>query len=266
MTATFRIALILALVGIQHALAQSSSIKGTVLDVANGAAIRGANIAIQGTIFGTMTDNNGSFFISAAVTPPFNVEISAAGYQTQRLSVASTAPLNVQLKRVGTAAAANKAPSEGTSIAQEYALKQAYLEKAIFYATWATPQPTENPFVIEIFNANPFDESLLKWEEKTFKGRKVTIRFVGSLDSLGTPDVLFLSENLLKRDALLDEVMAKMAGKPTLTVGDGEKFYNKGAVMSLFFVNESLRFSLNPSATKAANITFDKAFESLSFR
>jgi outer membrane receptor protein involved in Fe transport len=65
-----------------------NSIKGVVTDD-NNQPIPGANINIEGSKEGTVTDYDGSFVLVTAQTPPFSIDVTALGYSSSKVSVAS---------------------------------------------------------------------------------------------------------------------------------------------------------------------------------
>ncbi|MGB0177161.1 MAG: carboxypeptidase-like regulatory domain-containing protein, partial [Owenweeksia sp.] len=78
----------------------AQSLRGSVLDGANGEPIIGANVIIKGTTLGTTTDIDGNFTLEVrnTVKPPFVVEVSFIGYQRVELEVSSLAtPVSVKL-------------------------------------------------------------------------------------------------------------------------------------------------------------------------
>ncbi|MFT5103164.1 MAG: iron complex outermembrane receptor protein [Candidatus Latescibacterota bacterium] len=63
-------------------LFSQTSISGTVVDQ-ESEPILGANIIVLGTSTGTATDYEGNFTLASDLTPPFSVEISSIGFQSQ---------------------------------------------------------------------------------------------------------------------------------------------------------------------------------------
>ena len=73
-----------------------NSIKGVVTD-GNNQPIPGANIRVAGTKEGTISDYDGSFVLITKETPPFSIEVTAVGYSSSSLNVASVSQ-KVQVK------------------------------------------------------------------------------------------------------------------------------------------------------------------------
>lgn len=64
-----------------------TTITGTVKDVSLGEPIPGANIKVSRKAVGTSTDFDGKFTMTVTDTPPFTIEISSLGYQTQTVEI-----------------------------------------------------------------------------------------------------------------------------------------------------------------------------------
>lgn len=80
------------------AFAQTNTVQisGTVTDFDSGETIIGANVIEKGSTNGTITDNDGQFFIK--ISRGKELEISCIGYVTQTITVSNASTLNVQLR------------------------------------------------------------------------------------------------------------------------------------------------------------------------
>lgn len=85
--------LFLAIMGLQYSYAQQT-VTGTVTDE-NNQGVPGANIVVQGTTNGVVTDFDGNFSISAATEDVLS--ISYIGYATQNITIGNQTNINVQL-------------------------------------------------------------------------------------------------------------------------------------------------------------------------
>lgn len=65
-----------------------TTIKGKVTDD-SGQPLPGANIIIVGTSTGTMTDFDGNYTLNASQAPPFTLQVSSVGFETQTKEVTS---------------------------------------------------------------------------------------------------------------------------------------------------------------------------------
>jgi len=63
-----------------------TTVTGKIVDN-NNSPVLGANIVVPELSEGTVSDLNGDFSLSISKTPPFNLEISSVGYETQIVSV-----------------------------------------------------------------------------------------------------------------------------------------------------------------------------------
>ncbi|MDL2305830.1 TonB-dependent receptor [Bacteroides sp. OttesenSCG-928-D19] len=84
------------LVGASAAFAQDKSITGVVLDSYNEPVI-GANVTVDGTANGTITNLDGKFSLSN-VSVNANLKVSYIGYETQTIRVGSTTNFTIILK------------------------------------------------------------------------------------------------------------------------------------------------------------------------
>jgi len=79
------------------ALSQSSyTITGTVRHASSKERVPAVSVVIKGTVAGTFTDDHGNFRLTTTKQPPFTLIFSSIGYETQEVSVNSTAsPVDV---------------------------------------------------------------------------------------------------------------------------------------------------------------------------
>jgi iron complex outermembrane recepter protein len=69
--------------------AQTTILKGTVLDAQTREPLAGANITIKGKLTGTITDGQGNFRLNTSVKFPVELIISSLGFQKQEIQVIS---------------------------------------------------------------------------------------------------------------------------------------------------------------------------------
>lgn len=75
-----------------------TTVKGLVADAANNDAIIGANVIIEGTTEGTVTDWDGTFEFTTDREVPFNVVISYIGYGDKIVAVADNKRLDIVIE------------------------------------------------------------------------------------------------------------------------------------------------------------------------
>ncbi len=74
------------LLGSSLMIAQTT-VTGTVNDASLGGPLPGADIKVSRKAVGTTTDFNGKFTLTVSEKPPFTIEISSLGYQTQKVEI-----------------------------------------------------------------------------------------------------------------------------------------------------------------------------------
>lgn len=94
----FSTLLIMPLILTLFHLQAQHTVTGKVIDANTKESIIGANILLEGTATGTITDVDGLFSLTATVPLPWNLEISYIGYAKQTISIEDTnIPLNIVL-------------------------------------------------------------------------------------------------------------------------------------------------------------------------
>lgn len=64
-----------------------TKIGGQVSDAATNERLAGVNIAVKGTVAGTVTNNKGTFSLTVSTPTPFTIQVSSVGYATQEIEV-----------------------------------------------------------------------------------------------------------------------------------------------------------------------------------
>jgi YfiR/HmsC-like len=142
-----------------------------------------------------------------------------------------------------------------TSTPSDYVVKAAFLYNFAKFVVWPDNNSSENDdfFEIGVLGDNPFDELLKKSAAgKSIKGKSVRIREVQTLDSIGTCQVLYISTSEKTR---YKEILARIADRPILTVGDSREFTKSGGIIAFFVKDNKVRFRINVSA--AAKVGLD---------
>jgi outer membrane receptor protein involved in Fe transport len=79
--------------------AQETTISGKVVNAQSKEPMIGVNVAIKGTVAGTITDASGSFRLNTRITPPFKLTVSFVGFQTQEIDITqSSDAINIELQ------------------------------------------------------------------------------------------------------------------------------------------------------------------------
>ena len=77
----------LFLLGFTISFAQTTTVSGTVTDD-SGQPLPGANVVVVGTSQGAVSDFDGKFSINLSTQPPFDLQVSSVGFETQTVTVA----------------------------------------------------------------------------------------------------------------------------------------------------------------------------------
>ena len=81
-----------------------TTITGTVKDAKTGETLLGVNIKVLGKAVGTTTGFDGNFTLTVSDTPPFIIEISTLGFQTEKIEITgNNQKIEVSLKENATA-------------------------------------------------------------------------------------------------------------------------------------------------------------------
>jgi len=93
--------MLVSLLFVMSMTAQNISVKGVVKDAGTGETIIGANVVVQGTTNGTITDANGNF--SLTVPAKAMLSVSYIGYQTAEVPVDGKSHFVINLKQTAVA-------------------------------------------------------------------------------------------------------------------------------------------------------------------
>ncbi len=93
-----KLLLLLLWLGTAGAAQAQNTITGKVVDGDNGRPLAGANLVIEGTTSGTVSDGGGNFSLRSSQAPPFTLVVSSIGYQTREVPVtAESGSLSIEL-------------------------------------------------------------------------------------------------------------------------------------------------------------------------
>ncbi len=131
----------------------------------------------------------------------------------------------------------------------EYKVKAAFIYNFAKFIEWPAGHFSSDdaPFVIAVVGPDPFNGAL----EQAVSGKKVgthpvQIRHFDSADEIGNCEILFVAA---EDDASQTKIMAKIAGKAVLTVGDSDHFDSNGGSVRFFTDENKMRFEINTDAT-----------------
>jgi hypothetical protein len=87
---------------------------------------------------------------------------------------------------------------------------------------------------------------------RRIKGRTVVVREGVAPEQAAECDLLFIPA---AERARLKEILARTAGRPVLTVGDGEAFARSGVLINFGLEGEHVEFDINEAAVKGSGLT-----------
>ena len=145
--------------------------------------------------------------------------------------------------------AAQQGPSK------EYQLKAVFIFNFAQFVSWPTNAFTNTnaPIIIGVLGNNPFNDYLdqIVHGEKV-QGRPLEMHYYRTVDEITRCHVLFISRSEAAR---LDEIVAKLRGRSTLTVADVEGFTDRGGMIQFLTRQNKIRLRINLAPVKTANLT-----------
>lgn len=135
----------------------------------------------------------------------------------------------------------------------EYTVKAALLYNFAKFVEWPTEtfKSNDDPIVFGILGKDPFGEAANLLKDKTVKSRKIELkRFTRSQD-FAACHVLFISSSEKEH---VGTILAALENRSVLTVGEIDKFMQAGGIINFIVVNDKIRFEINATAAKHADI------------
>ena len=138
--------------------------------------------------------------------------------------------------------------------ANEYALKSVFLYNFCHFIEWpgsAFSSPNE-PLIIGIVGEDPFGSLLSEAiEGETYRGRPIQIAYFHSAREIKHCHLLFIGR---AEEGKLDAILAMVAGKSVVTVGETDDFLARGGMIALPAERNRVRLRINPTPLRAASL------------
>ena len=146
-------------------------------------------------------------------------------------------------------------PGEPPGDAQrEYAVKSVFLYNFCRFIEWprdAFAGPNE-PIVIGIIGEDPFGRLLEETVQgETMRGRLIRIERYRKLAEIRGCHLLFISRS---ETARITEILAAVAGRSVVTVGETDLFLDRGGMIALTTDQNRVRLRINPTPLRAASL------------
>lgn len=136
-------------------------------------------------------------------------------------------------------------PRARATVLSEYELKAAFLFNFARFVEWPAEvlPPANQPIVIGIVGTDPFGESLdaiVKGE--TIKGHRLVVRRCHAREEIEGCQVLYIGRSEAAR---LPVILARLKGRPILTVSDNDRFAFSGGIIGLVMEEGRVRIQIN---------------------
>lgn len=145
--------------------------------------------------------------------------------------------------------AEGQAPAVG-----EYEVKAAFLYSFAKFVEWPADPAPENAdlFVISIVGEDPFGRILDDvLRDKVVGQRRVVVRRVPHGQEVGPSQIVFISDSEAQR---LPGLLKRFQGVPVLTVGEAERFAERGGVVRLRTEKNRIRLDINLGVAERAHL------------
>ena len=136
----------------------------------------------------------------------------------------------------------------------EYDVKAAFLYNFARYIEWPPDglPPQGEAFVFTVLGDDAFAESLEGvLRGKTTHERRLTVRRVARAEDVGRSQILFIGES---ESEDLPRILRRLETAPVLTVGDSERFAERGGMIRFRKERERVGFDINLASAERARL------------
>jgi hypothetical protein len=136
----------------------------------------------------------------------------------------------------------------------EWDLRAAFLYKFASYVQWpkeALPEE-KSPLVVGVFGRDPFGKTLDEMLKDKQQGtHPISVRRCDDLESAAKCHVLYVATTDKTEQT---SIVKSLKGKPVLLVGEGIEFAERGGEIAFYIESKKIRFAINTTATKGAQL------------
>jgi hypothetical protein len=151
----------------------------------------------------------------------------------------------------------------GNMIAQDrptHEIHAAMVFNFIKYVQWPN-EGEAGEFVVGVLGEDNVFNTLKQWYDGKPKGsKKYVIKKITSVEEAGDCHVLYLGKSKSKE---IENIKNNTAGKPVLTVTDGNGLAQKGSCINFKIVDGKLKFELNQASILGANLKVSSQLTSM---
>lgn len=137
----------------------------------------------------------------------------------------------------------------------EYELKAGFLYNFAKYVEWPESafEKPDTPFSIAVVGTDPFGGALEKTlKDRVAQERRFSIARFRDAGEIRNCHILFIPKTEKSR---VPEILKKIDGRPTLTVGELEGFAASGGAVNILIEKERPRLEINPEAAERVKLT-----------
>lgn len=145
----------------------------------------------------------------------------------------------------------NLLSAQEEEVMDEAVIKSGLIYNICKFARWNRGNEPSGPVIISIIGKTDPGSEIFIPKEKDIDGRRVIVRKITSLSEIGNSYVLFITGSETDR---LQEILAYVAGKRILTIGDTIGFGKRGVCINFYEDKESVRFEINRTAVQKTSI------------
>lgn len=167
------------------------------------------------------------------------------------------------------AAALSAAAMMGTALAQQNLydanqVKAAFLYHFGTYVQWPAGAPADDAITIAVLGDDEVAAQLAQFlPGRRIQERPVEVRTLARIDELGDAEVLFIGR---EQNPRLTQVIAAVAGRPTLVVTDDDNGLDRGAMVNFQLVDSRVRFEISVPRAEEAGLTLSSRLLSAALR
>jgi len=147
------------------------------------------------------------------------------------------------------AATPSSTATAGESVFNEYQVKAAFIKNFVKFIEW--PARPAGGLTFCILGEDPFWETL-KGPDDVGGGRSLSYRRIGKLKDAEGCQILFVTRSEAQA---LPEILAALAGREVLTIGDGEGLAKGGLMIGFLFEEQKVRFEANLEPVRRAGLS-----------
>jgi hypothetical protein len=155
---------------------------------------------------------------------------------------------------LGAVADTLNAADGSTPVPMEYQVKAAFLYRFIHFIEWpeAMAPLEEGAVVIGVIGSGPMHAALVSMAAGGNCPQRLVIKRFDRAGDLEFCHIIFVSASARTQAG---EILKRLGGNSTLTVGEFEGFADRGGMINFVIVKKMVRFEINPDAAKRANLT-----------